>query len=77
MPMRLLIFVYGKMEPSCTVDLFYKLFGNWDIFLNLINITKSYLASEHNCSARACDVPPFLYPLKRRVPVFYGFGLMG
>jgi hypothetical protein len=24
-----------------------------------------------------CDVPPFLYPLKRRVPVFYGFGLMG
>jgi SRSO17 transposase len=23
------------------------------------------------------DVPPFLYPLKRRVPVFYGFGLMG
>ena len=23
------------------------------------------------------DVPPFLYPLKRRVPVFYGLGLMG
>ncbi|WP_332828714.1 hypothetical protein [Novacetimonas sp. GS1] len=22
------------------------------------------------------DVPPFLYPLKRRVPVFYGLGLM-
>ncbi len=23
------------------------------------------------------DVPPFLYPLKRRVPVFYGLGLVG
>ncbi|GLQ69576.1 hypothetical protein GCM10007866_20290 [Gluconobacter albidus] len=25
----------------------------------------------------AGDVPPFLYPLKRRVPVFYGLGLVG
>jgi len=25
----------------------------------------------------ADDVPPFLYPLKRRVPVFYGLGLVG
>ncbi|WP_408871303.1 hypothetical protein [Gluconobacter oxydans] len=42
-------------------------------------------ASRYACAREAglmvmaddIDVPPFLYPLKRRVPVFYGFGLMG
>ena len=44
-----------------------------DHFYHLPDKQRSALGATHD----SLDVPPFLYPLKRRVPVFYGFGLMG
>gem|GEM_PF-6396657 len=37
----------------------------------------TFIGSDWNKGQVPTDVPSFLYPLKRRVPVFYGFGLMG
>ena len=49
----------------------------------IITVDISSIADMHgkttNCGSLRVsgDVPPFLYPLKRRVPVFYGLGLVG